>query len=85
MKFGFLFGLEGHTELELLVVHEAETGRPDFRLRDVVHELYSDVEIMEKEGFVDLLLRNWSHFYCAFRDNAKVSLMTQDELVDVWT
>lgn len=85
MQFRFLLGLEGHTELELFVVHEAETGRPDFGLRDVVHELYSHVKIMEKEGFVDLLLRDRSHLYRAFCDNAKVSLVAQDELVDVWT
>lgn len=85
MKLGFLFGLEGHSELELFVVHEAETGRPDFRLRDVVHELHSDVEVMEKEGFIDLLLWHWSHFYRTFRDDAEISLVAQDELMDVWT
>lgn len=84
MKLGFLFGLEGHAELELFIVHEAETGRPDFRLGDVVHELDSDVEVMEKEGFIDLLLWHWPHFYRAFRDNAEVSLVAQDELMDIW-
>ena len=85
MQLGFLLGFERHAELELLVVHQTKAGRPHFRLRDVVHELHADVEVMEQEGLVHLFLGHRPHFDRDFRDDAEVALVAQDELMDVRT
>ena len=58
------------------------------RIRDqgtLVHKFDSAVEIVEKNRFIDLLLGEGLHLQHAFGDNSEVSLMTQDEFMDVRT
>lgn len=50
-----------------------------------MHKFDSAVKIMEKNRFVDLLLRKGFHLQHTLGDNSEVSLMTQDEFVDVRT
>jgi hypothetical protein len=85
VDFALVLHLQGHSELELLVVHKAQTGRPDLRLRHLVHKFDSNVEIVEKKRFVYLFLRNGANLHGDFSDNAEISLMSKNKFVDIWS
>ena len=60
-------------------------GKLNYHNFTFVHELYSQIKFMEDDGLVNMCFGNWSQFDDAFRNNSKVALVTQNELVDIRT
>ena len=52
-----------------------------------VHELDSEVKLVEDDGLIDMFLGNRSNLQNAFSDNPEISFVSQNKLVDVrpWT
>ena len=48
-----------------------------------VHKLDSKIELVEDDGLVDMGFRDGPDLNDALGDNAEVSLMTEDEFVDI--
>jgi len=61
------------------------TAKLNYDMDTLVHKLNADIKVMKKDGFVDLLLWDGSHFYDAFRNNSEIAFVSQDELVNIWT
>lgn len=48
-----------------------------------VHELDSEVKLVEDDGLIDMFLGNRSNLQNAFSDNPEISFVSQNKLVDV--
>lgn len=51
----------------------------------IIHEFDSFLEIMEKNWFINFLLRHRSNLDNTLSDDSKVAFMSQDELMNIWS